>query len=69
MPDMVPGTPSADPITKKPPLTPTSDLSLAATDEVVARCATLPSWVASTVPVKVFGSITATWTFSRSAGS
>ncbi|CAM5385088.1 hypothetical protein SCANM63S_02364 [Streptomyces canarius] len=69
IPDMVPGTPSPGDSTKKPPLTPTSEFSFRATAEVVSRCATSPSCVASTVPSKVFGSITATWMFSWSAGS
>lgn len=65
---MVPCTPSASEVTKKPPLTATSEFSRAATDEVVLRRVTSPSWVPSTVPLKRRGSITATWTFSRSAG-
>ncbi|MBB5626496.1 hypothetical protein [Sphaerisporangium krabiense] len=63
-----PCAPSASEVMKKPPLTPTSDPSSAATAEVFSRWATLPSWVAVTVPRNARGSMTATLTFSTSAG-
>lgn len=67
MPDWIPWTPSLSEVTKKPALTPTSERSFAATDDVVPRCVTLPSWVPVTVPVKVRGSTIATCRFSTSA--
>jgi hypothetical protein len=63
----MPCTPSLSDVTKKPPLTATREWSFAATDEVVSRWATSPSWVAATVPLNVRGSMTATWIFSTSA--